>query len=1090
MRKRSLLSLANLSVALAIFAQPNALSNSIQRASNQIDLRERVDLAQYAPQNQKAQAQAKHELPKKPTLKQIYRETEAQTTTYMAVQQSMYSGYSFAYMNGDIWMWNVDVTIDGSVATISNLFDLDNPNDPYNTNVEYDIVGTYDEAAGTITVPTPSTFENATIVGSFYNYYPAVLFAGKVAPDGSMEETDSELVFTINKEKNTITTDRHYGCAMFTSDGSQSYGVQECFASTLLTHQTQGADLLVFAESIDFGELYVNYPISSTFKVANIGDTAGDYVIDIEGEGFTVTPNVGSIEPLAIETFTVTFNAPEANMEYEGIITIATDNGDTLVQLQGSSIPYPDYSSIVLSGDISFSTGMEYPFAIDNSLVEGKSVAKMTIPVGVRTYTPSYLTAIVEVPENHIGTLSWKGVATSVNGYNALGGIYIDEAANPAYLFQNVTNYDISNSQNFGPGKHTVRFVYEAPYACVENDILYVYDLNFTSVEAVDSKVSVASDKVEFGNFIIEDNPISGTQTIQLLNEGKQPLKVLSATSTENFTITIPTGEAGLLEYLPVTATFTANQAGTFEGDIVITTTAGDITVHNHAFVREMPDFSQIVEEGEFTFETDPAFPYIVENGIAYNSTSKVIDNTPTTSYLKCSFVIPEGKLGILSWDAEVSYKSPYKEDYTNVGGESYYVKIQQPLSSYWWCEYYYGTDTPAEFDMSSEALIAKSDDWTDYSQYTLFTPGDQSYIQFDYYQGGDGEYLGEDWLAVKKLKLVLIDFEEYAAKIDVDNLEFETIYEGSRSKTQKVTFTNIGSQNLEILSVSCDGPFTADISNVYPTAFQGKVSIPVYFNPAEEGTYESDLVIETSAGQFIVKCKGIAESTEEFIFIEDFEKDAKGWYVVDADSDGLTWDLGSNLLGGQEELYVRSGRQALVSMSYNYNLGGLTPDNWALSPEFTIPATSTENVLLTWWVGLQVADQYIGDNYTVYITEKPLGDKLIEEDWEEIYNEIPQNIEWTKNEVDISKFAGKTCRLAFRHHDCENKWMLKIDDVIIIDNASGSVKDLDSNKVIISQEYYSIDGLKVEKPENGIYIVKSKYEDGSVTSKKTIIKK
>ena len=128
MRKRSLLSLANLSVALAIFAQPNALSNSIQRASDQIDLRERVDLAQYAPQNQKAQAQAKHELPKKPTLKQIYRETEAQTTTYMAVQQSMYSGYSFAYMNGDIWMWNVDVTIDGSVATISNLFDLDNPN--------------------------------------------------------------------------------------------------------------------------------------------------------------------------------------------------------------------------------------------------------------------------------------------------------------------------------------------------------------------------------------------------------------------------------------------------------------------------------------------------------------------------------------------------------------------------------------------------------------------------------------------------------------------------------------------------------------------------------------------------------------------------------------------------------------------------------------------------------------------------------------------------------------------------------------------------------------------------------------------------
>ena len=104
MRKRSLLSLASLSVVLAIFAQPNALSNSIQRASDQIDLRQRVDLTQYAPQNKKVQEQAKHELPKKTTLKQIYREAEAQTTTYMAVQQSMYSGYSFAYMSGDIWI--------------------------------------------------------------------------------------------------------------------------------------------------------------------------------------------------------------------------------------------------------------------------------------------------------------------------------------------------------------------------------------------------------------------------------------------------------------------------------------------------------------------------------------------------------------------------------------------------------------------------------------------------------------------------------------------------------------------------------------------------------------------------------------------------------------------------------------------------------------------------------------------------------------------------------------------------------------------------------------------------------------------------
>ena len=598
MRKKNLLLLACLSFILTTFAQTNAQSIGLQPTQDPYNLRQKVDITKLTPEQIQENArlsQVVHQ--KKPALKQIYKESEAKTTTYLAVQQSMYSGYSFAYMQGDVWLWNVDVTIDGTTATISNLFDLDNPNDPYNSNIEYDIVGIYDDVAGTITIPTASDFENATIVGYFYGSYPGVLFAGEVSSEGILTEVDSELVFTIDKETNTISTNRHYGCTMYAADGVSNYGVQEVFAKTLLTHQSEEANLLVFAEAIDFGELYVNYPVSSTFKIINIGNTAGDYVIGLEGEGYTVTPEVGSIDPLAMSTFTVAFEAPEANQEYEGIITVTTDNGDTLVQLYASSIPYPDYSSIIQNGNIELRTGMEYPFVLDDTLVEGKTVAKESIPSGLRTYTPSYLTAIVEVPEGHIGTLSWKGQVTSKAGWNALGGLYVDEEKNPnpVKIYQNVTDYDISNSQNFGPGRHSVKFSWEAPYASDPADKLYVYDLSFSSVEAVESAVSIESDKVEFGNFIIEGEPIYGTQTINLLNEGKQPLKVLSATSTDNFSIVIPETEAQLLDFLPVTVNFTGNSAGTYEGDITITTTAGEITIHNHAFVREMPDFSQIV---------------------------------------------------------------------------------------------------------------------------------------------------------------------------------------------------------------------------------------------------------------------------------------------------------------------------------------------------------------------------------------------------------------------------------------------------------------------------------------------------------------
>ena len=267
-------------------------------------------------------------------------------------------------------------------------------------------------------------------------------------------------------------------------------------------------------------------------------------------------------------------------------------------------------------------------------------------------------------------------------------------------------------------------------------------------------------------------------------------------------------------------------------------------------------------------------------------------------------------------------------------------------------------------------------------------------------------------------------------------------------------------------------------------------MKVPVYFHPATAGVYEADLVFDTNAGNIVVKCRGEALSTDGTLLLEDFEDDAANWFAIDGDKDGLTWDLGSNLLGGQEELYVHSGRQALVSMSYNYSLGGLTPDNWAISPEFTIPATSTEDVTLSWWVGLQVAGEYVGDNYTVYITDKELPETFTEDDWIIIHNEIPENVDWEIREYDISEYAGKTCRLAFRHHDAFNKWMLKIDDVIVFDGTTSVNQIENANRTIISQEFYTIDGIKAEKPENGIYIVKTNYDDGSISAKKVIIKK
>lgn len=1049
----------------------------------------RVDLTKFSAEQIQADAMRSSfkTFQKKDALRQIKREA-AETKTYFAIQQSMYSGYSFAYLSGDVLTWNVDVTIDGTTATISNLFNLDDPTNEYDTTTEADLVGTYDAEAKTITIPTPTEFENATIAGMFYGTYPAVLSSGTVDSSGTLTPT-TELVFTVNDDLSMISTEQDYGVAMYAGDGSMSWGFQEIFAKTILTVPTDEANIISFAEAIDFGAVYPNYPLTSTFKLINAGNTAGDFVASIEGEAFTLTPETGSIAALSMQDFTVTYIAPEADQEYEGIITITTDQGDTLVQLMGTSIPYPDYSALIKGGDMTITTGMDWPFAVDSELVEGKTVGKSTIPGGTGGNQESYIEVTFEVPEGQIGTFSWDGYCNSATWYMGWGGVYFDGSSTYAYQWSGGSNIDIANSQKFAPGKHTARFHWwAASYGGGADDILVVYDLLLELEDAVDYKATIDKETVEFGNFIYNGDPISSTQTVTLYNEGTQPLKVTGATSTDNFTVTIPETEVGLLQYLPVTINFNAESAGTFEGEITLSTTAGDFKLQNHAFVREMPDYSAIVEEGDFIFETNADNPYIMhEDGYAYNSTSKVIDNAPTLSYLKCSFVVPEGKLGILSWDAEVSHKSQYDENYNWVGGESYYVKIQQPMNGYWWCEYFCSSTEPAEFDMSSEAMIAKTDEWTDYSKYTMFTPGESSYIQFEYTQGGDGTYLGEDWLRVNKLKLELIDFEEYNAKVDKEEVTFTTVYEGKQSK-DKVRFTNLGSANLEFISEECDGPFKADLSNAtYGVAFQNYIDIPVEFNPTEDGTFENDLIIKTTAGDIVIKCKGEAKSTDGILLLEDFEDNAANWVAYDRDGDGSNWNLAYNLFGGAPQAYVHGGEEALCSVSYdNYYSKALTPDNWAISPTFTIPAEHDAEVMLTWWISAQLDGDYLGDHYSVYIMDETLPETINPDELDCIYNETVENIVWEERKVDISKYAGKTIRVAFRHHDCEGKWIIKLDDVIVFDGVTG-INLTNASKEVVRMEYYSIDGIRVVTPENGIYLVKTVYTDGTSTTRKAI---
>ena len=84
----------------------------------------------------------------------------------------------------------------------------------------------------------------------------------------------------------------------------------------------------------------------------------------------------------------------------------------------------------------------------------------------------------------------------------------------------------------------------------------------------------------------------------------------------------------------------------------MISTTAGDFTIDCAANTEKLPyDYTPIVTGGEFSFDTDITYPFIMADGYAYNSTSKMqITDGKMVSWLQADFIVPEEKVGVLSW--------------------------------------------------------------------------------------------------------------------------------------------------------------------------------------------------------------------------------------------------------------------------------------------------------------------------------------------------------------------------------------------------------------------------------------------------------
>ncbi len=152
----------------------------------------------------------------------------------------------------------------------------------------------------------------------------------------------------------------------------------------------------------------------------------------------------------------------------------------------------------------------------------------------------------------------------------------------------------------------------------------------------------------------------------------------------------------------------------------------------------------------------------------------------------------------------------------------------------------------------------------------------------------------------------------------------------------------------------------------------------------------------------------------------EGFEGDVfppENWTVVDVNEEYPAWDYYS--LSTFDKGLVYSGLRCAVSSSYDFSV----IDDWLITPPVTIrPGDS-----LYYYVNSADADQ-MAETYGVYVstTTKDL------ESFTEIFKETLADTYWNARKFDLSKYAGQTVYVAFRHYDVTVEGDLKLDNIMI----------------------------------------------------------
>lgn len=843
--------------------------------------------------------------------------------------------------------------------------------------------------------------------------------------------------------------------------------------------------------SLNFGAVILGNTANSTITVNNYllttdvtAVTAAPFEISADGTNFGTTATIPAAGGILNVRYTPTAVATD-----NGSITLSSNGvADVTILLTGSGL---DCSNITIPYSFNFDNEAQAEcWQIVDANNDGSS---FTIDV-----ENSYAYYIYNTANNADDWLispafTFTGGEMASFDYSCASAYYPEKFQAFAIGSDTVALTAIINVTSTEPTTQyldlsSLNGVYSIALHCVSDADEYAFIVeNFSVFSAGAASITVAPTSIDFG-MIPTGNTANSTVDLTVLNASADitvstaaPFSVSLDNTTYTTSLTIPTPAAVYNQTIYVAYNPTA--AGNDNGQLSVSTTGASETV----------TLSGI----GITCETITSFPF-----------TETFDETSLTR--ECWTIVDAN-----NDDNSIEFL-PYDDNNTGVAA------------------YFYSTTSGAEdWLISPEIALPAGGSYVSYEYAVGNAIYPEKYSVWVIPQGGTyataTNILPTQTVTSSDITTNVVNLSSYANQTISIAFKVE-----SDADMYYLFFDNVTIAGVTAPTVTISGPSTATTGS--PATFTANAPLATSFAWTVDGTAVSSTTNTmthtfTTGGNHtvavtatnsegsntasmtvnVISCDG----AQNLPFSEDFEGGIPAcWTILDQDGDGYSWEHSYEPVSYYPSSVDLSGSGNngsdgfILSGSYSNVVGVLTPDNWLITPALAIPSNGAK---LTWYVSAIDAD-YAAEYYDVM-----LSTSLNPSNFTSVFNETLQYDEWEQRSIDINgNWAGQTVYIAFRNHNTENIFLMKIDDInvtpgtgvenhelntTIFPNPANNVLNINANSNINRVEVYNMMGQMVGSYNvndvntqisttsfaNGVYTVKIATENGMSTQKFTV---